>query len=408
MNKNKIIVCAIALILVGITLATCLVVTIAPINALNYISIPTIKITNNTIVDKPGYYLAHPDMIMNERGSLITMYPSGHGKGAVITRHSDDLGSTWSDRDDSTPNSWENSQETPTLYNLNFKDGSKKLLMVSGCPYWVGGYEANGFNYSISSDDGDSWSEFTNVYSPMDCIVAMSSLIHIKENGEYVDKWMGVFHIRDYTNYKTYLTFDENGVASWSQPEVLMGEHREIEEYAGLCELGIVRGEGEHSDTLIMLARANTKKTKSMISVSYDEGNTWSVPKELPNELCGERHKVAYDAVTEKYVVTFRQIILSSKKYNINKFACYGWVAWVGTFDNLIEYATKTDYTDKGDAMLLLGKDYSGSADCGYSGIVCKDGDFCIISYGYFKPASFNPFIMSVKFNLKDELSKIA
>ena len=35
--------------------------------------------------------------------------------------------------------------------------------------------------------------------------------IELKENGEFVDKWMGLFHDYDFYNYKTILTFDENG-----------------------------------------------------------------------------------------------------------------------------------------------------------------------------------------------------
>ena len=39
----------------------------------------------------------------------------------------------------------------------------------------------------------------------------MASLTRLKENGEFVDKWMGFFHDSDFYNYKTILTFDENG-----------------------------------------------------------------------------------------------------------------------------------------------------------------------------------------------------
>ena len=50
-------------------------------------------------------------------------------------------------------------------------------------------------------------------------IVAMSSLTQLKENGRFVDKWMGIFHDAKFTNFKTILTFDEQGNMRWSMPE---------------------------------------------------------------------------------------------------------------------------------------------------------------------------------------------
>ena len=48
----------------------------------------------------------------------------------------------------------------------------------------------------------------------------MASLVQLKdESGNYIQKWMGVYHDYDYVNYKTYLTFNENGEEQWSEPE---------------------------------------------------------------------------------------------------------------------------------------------------------------------------------------------
>jgi len=36
-------------------------------------------------------------------------------------------------------------------------------------------------------------------------IVAMASLTQLKENGQFVDKWMGLFYDGDFYNYKSIL-----------------------------------------------------------------------------------------------------------------------------------------------------------------------------------------------------------
>ena len=64
----------------------------------------------------------------------------------------------------------------------------------------------------------------------------------MKENGEYIDKWMGVYHDGgSFVNYKTYLTFDEEGNDVWSTPEPYLSEWREVESSHQICEVGMFR-----------------------------------------------------------------------------------------------------------------------------------------------------------------------
>ena len=100
------------------------------------------------------YYLGHPDLVYF-KGKLITAYPLGHGKGQIAMKTSSDLGKTWDPIDETElPESFKYSQETPTLYKLEFTDGTEKVLLVSGCPSWSDDdeYYANGFNFSLSDD----------------------------------------------------------------------------------------------------------------------------------------------------------------------------------------------------------------------------------------------------------------
>lgn len=376
-------------------------------NPKDVVSIPYIKLDSEytRIVQKiKGTYLGHPDTLLTSDGTLYTMYPIGHGRGAIITQKSTDFGLTYTDITSTTPSSWQNSEETPTLYTLNLTDGTEVLIMISGIPSWGGRNTTYGFNSTTSFDGGVTWSEFTRFYEDYEGIVAMSSLIQLKENGEYVDKWLCTFHDSNYTNYGTILTFDENKKEQFSTPYKLFEEHKDIESSTGMCELGISRV--KDTDTIICIARANRKVSRSLICYSYDEGLTWTKPTELPNELTGDRHKIRYDEQTDKVIITFRHVPYGIKRniFTNNKTILGSWVLWVGTFDDLLSYQTTSNAL--GDCIIELGHDYQGKADCGYAGLIVKDGNVHAVSYGYFNRTATKPYIMSANFNLQELLAK--
>ena len=58
-----------------------------------------------TTVDDSENYMAHPDSVLLKNGNILTMYPKGHGKGAVQNRISTDNGKTWSESIQNTPKS---------------------------------------------------------------------------------------------------------------------------------------------------------------------------------------------------------------------------------------------------------------------------------------------------------------
>ena len=416
-NRKKILISLVAVLTLGVVLAVILVPThFVTLNKPgDFISIPVVSLPLDTsvTVEKSGSYIAHPDSVWvddgTDQGKIIVMYPLGHGKGELAMRVSSDMGLTWSDRVSGLPESFKDSQETPTLYNLHFTDGSEKLVMISGCPYWVATkYKADGFNFSFSDDCGETWSEFEKFHSPADAIVAMSSLTQLKENGEFVDKWMGLFHDHSFDVYKTVLSFDENGDAEWSEPELLMPGYADITRKYGMCEVEIIRE--PESDTLILLARTEKRISRSLISFSYDEGATWTEPKELPYELSGDRHKAEYDPVSGKVLISFRQMIpVKRSAVSIYNRISGGWYAWVGTFDDLMSYADDDASNDKkGEYLIELGrtdyfaKPYNAVIDNGYSGVVCVDGTFNVVGYGSFDKVGTTSYIISRTFTLAD------
>lgn len=388
-------------------------------HAEDYLEIPMVELPRSAreTIDRTTSYLGHPDLALADNGDIIAVYPAGHGKGNVIlkryTVHTDSTLRSWGERQQ-TPFSWSASQETPTIYHLTLSDGSTKTVLISGCPYWPdGNYKANGFNCSVGDGNGKNWTEFTNWYGedwaaqqsgrkPYDAIVAMSSLTRMRdENGAFIDKWMGTFHDHEFTNYYTYLTFDSSGNAVWSEPAVFMPDALDKQHKYGLCEMEIVPA----SDCLIMLGRANNRNTLSLGAVSYDWGETWTDLVELPYCLTGDRHKAEYDPTTGKWLVSYRQVLPGKPHiFSSQKIFGDGWVAWTGSEATLKSLALGKTDNGYGDALILLGENYGGSLDCGYSGTVCVNGEFTLASYGRFERNAINPYIMAVTFRLSDIL----
>ncbi len=368
-----------------------------------------------SIVDDSLDYVAHPDSVLLKNGNILSMYPAGHGKGAVLNKISTDGGLTWSEKIENTPKSWEKSEETPTVYRLQFTDGKTedKLIMISANPKWGDAETIGGFNCSISNDEGATWSEFELFYdleseNSVIPIVAMASLTQLKENGKFVDKWMGFFHDSEFYNYKSILTFDENGNMQWSVPEKYFAEYREIEAKSHMCEVEVIRSENGKGDELCLISRSNTKQMNSLISFSTDEGKTWSEPKEAPAALNGERHKAEYTS-DGRLFITFRSI---ERGPAFNIWTSEGWIAWVGTYDDL-KNGTEGDYRIKLAHIYEDGQHaprYLAHRDTGYCGNVVLEDDTIVTStYGHFNPslrtedgANLKTYICSKRINLND------
>lgn len=381
------------------------------------IPVTTLPVEYRTTVARTQGYLGHPDLALTPSGELIVVYPEGHGRGNVIMQryavHAGEADPSWGEPEQNTPESWEKSQETPTIYRLDLTSGETRFVLISGCPSWNGEEQANGFNCSLSLDEeGEEWTEFTNWYGtawaaeqegrqPYDIIVAMSSLTRLKdENGNYIDKWMGTFHDYSFTNYVSYLTI-ENGAAVWSEPEVFIPEQKDYYAPLGLCEIEIV----DTGEQWIMIGRANARNSNSLACVSEDQGKTWTKMVELPNCLTGDRHKAEFDATSGKWLISFRQVLPGKESvFSPDKIMGAGWVAWVGDTQTLLDLAEGKKTDDYGDAFILLGreKDPSVNIDCGYSGTVCIDGEFTLVTYGSFDKSAVNPYIMAVTFSLAD------
>ncbi len=375
-------------------------------------------------VDDTNDYMAHPDSVLLKNGDILTVYPKGHGKGAVLNRVSKDGGLSWNSIIENTPSSWENSLETPTIYRLEFSKGTPdKLILISANSKWPNMKTPGGFECSVSEDEGKTWSEFQRFFGYEDDysvvpIVAMASLTRLKENGEFVDKWMGFFHDSDFYNYKTILSFDESGNMQWSTPEKYLAPHRDIEKSTQMCEIEVIRSENGRGDELCLIARSQSKKVNSMVAFSIDEGKTWTEPKEAPAALNGERHKAEYTS-DGRLLITFRSIERGEKAQFFAKgidrkrgWMSAGLIAWVGTYEDL-KNGTEGDYRLKIAHIYLENQnkpEYYAGSDTGYCGnVVLADDTFVICGYGKFSPdkkigdgKTLKTYIASKRINLND------
>ena len=346
-------------------------------------SIPLIDLATEThrqiIVDRePGQYLGHPTtVLLEDKKTIITVYPKGHGRGAIQMKRSTDGGLTWSDRLP-TPKSWETSLETPTIHRVVDRKGKKRLIVFSGL-YPI--------RMAVSEDDGKSWSEL-NPIGDYGGIVAMGSVERLK-NGDYVALFHddGRFFRKDgkRTEFMTlYQTISKDGGLTWGEPQELFKSDQ-----IHLCEPGVIRS--PDGKQLAMLLRENRRARNSYVMFSNDEAKTWSQPVELPGALTGDRHTGKY-APDGRLFISFRDTTHESPTKG-------DWVAWVGKYEDIVNQR-EGQYRVR---LMDNHKNKSGwDADCAYPGVeVLPDGTFVTTTYGHWVEGEL-PYVVSVRLKLTE------
>ncbi len=346
-------------------------------------SIPLIDLAGERhrqiVVDKePGQYLGHPTtVLLEDNKTMIAVYPKGHGRGAIVMKRSTDSGLTWSERLP-VPENWAGSKEVPTLYRVIDRQGKKRLIMFSGL-YPI--------RMAVSEDDGLSWTPLKPI-GDFGGVVAMSSVVRLK-NGNY----MALFHddgrfLRGSgkrVKFQVFKTISKDGGLSWSRPEVI-AEHPT----AHICEPGAIRS--PDGKQIALLLRENSRKYNSFVVFSNDEGQSWTKPIELPGSLTGDRHTGRY-APDGRLFISFRDTTHESPTKG-------DWVGWVGTYEDIVSGR-------EGQYRVRL-MDNHKQADCAYPGLeVLPDGTFIATTYGHWVEGEA-PFIVSVRFKLKEIDAKVS
>ncbi len=338
------------------------------------------------VVDREtGQYLGHPTTCLLEDGrTILCVYPKGHGRGAIVAKRSTDGGLTWSERLP-TPASWASSREVPTVHRVIGPDGTKRLIL------WSGLHPAR---LSVSEDDGHHWSELKPV-GDWGGIVVMGFVEALTTGpGEYLAMFHddGRFFSPDGQRSQTftlYQTFSKDGGLSWSQPESVFSASQ-----IHLCEPGCIRS--PDGKRMAVLLRENSRRQNSHIIFSSDEGRTWTQPKPVPLWLTGDRHTAKY-APDGRLLVSFR---CRSPKHAADTRPFEGdWVAWVGSWEDLIG--------DRPGQYFVRLKDNKLDYDTAYPGVeVLPDGTFVTTTYGHWDQDQ-EPYILSVRLRLA-ELDQLA
>jgi hypothetical protein len=135
-----------------------------------------------------------------------------------------------------------------------------------------------------------------------------------------------------------------------------------------------------------VLLRENSRRFHSFVIFSNDEGRTWSTPRELPASLTGDRHTAKYSP-SGRLLISFRDRLPHSQTAG-------DWVAWVGTYDDLVQGG-------EGQYRVRL-MDNHDEWDSGYPGVeALRDGTFVLTSYGHWREGQ-PPYVVSVRVKLED------
>jgi Neuraminidase (sialidase) len=383
-----------------------------------YLSIPVVDLNDKTgmqvVADKEeGQYLGHPTtVLLEDNKTILTVYPKGHGRGAIVYKRSTDGGLTWSDRLP-TPDSWSTSLEVPTIFPVIDKYGKKRLIMFSGL-YPV--------RMAVSENEGETWSELEQI-GDWGGVVVMGCMISLKtgkghymsffhDDGRFFTKDGAEKSIKERENYNSkmvtlYKSVTKDGGLTWSYPEEIY-KSREIH----VCEPGVIRS--PDGDQIAILLRENSRRDNSQIIFSNDEGRTWTRPRPLPNELTGDRHVLKYSH-DGRIFISFRdrspfkyheKLIEIAKQKNETNYSLIAeetglgspsegdWVGWVGTWDDLINGG-------KGQYRIRF-KDNTKGWDTTYPGVeLLPDGTFVVTTYGHWNKGE-EPYILCMRFKLED------
>lgn len=325
-----------------------------------------------TVRRVPDKYLGHPTTVLLPDGkTILCVYPEGHGKGAIVLQKSEDGGRSWS-APLPVPENWATSLETPTIHRLVDRDGQARLVLFSGLfP----------IRSSLSTDDGTTWTPLAPI-GDFGGIVAMASVVALADGTHAAFFHDDGRYLRaggKRSQFAVYRTVSADGGRTWGEPAVVW-TGKDLD----LCEPGVVRS--PDGKRLAMLLRENRRLRGSYIAFSADEAATWSQPVELPLSLCGDRHVGAYGA-DGRLLLSFRDMSKDSPTRG-------DWVAWVGTFDDLVQ---RRD----GQYRVRLSRNWRGT-DCAYPGVeVLPDGTFVLTTYGHWLPSQ-NPFVRCVHLHLRE------
>jgi hypothetical protein len=312
-------------------------------------------------------------VLMDDGKTLYAVWSIPHGGWCGPMKKSVDGGMTWSGLLP-TPEDWRKVRSCPCIFRLTDGDGVERLLVFAG---------KGELCQSVSEDGGLSWTGLRPNGLPRHG--ANVTILPIENGSRHL--------LLTQRDSRPVSAPNEMGLTVWQAISADGGlsweDYRVACEMPGAdpCEPELLRS--PDGAQILCLMREETRRYRSLMMTSEDDGRNWSAASELPAALAGDRHMSCY-AQDGRLVVAFRDKADPSPTRG-------SYVVWVGTYEDIVN-GREGQYRVK-----LLHQYGEAWDDCGYSGIEClPDGTIVATTYVKYRPGPELNSIVSVRFTLEE------
>lgn len=333
-------------------------------------------------------YEGHPTTLLADDGrTMFCVWTTGHGGPCGPMARSDDGGRTWRRLDSILPPAYARTHANcPVIQKVKGPDGRTRYFVYSSKAR-----EGRGLGVLMSEDLGRSWVE-RPCQPQLSAGMPPTGLMELKDGT--VALFGQVF--KDKARAKDRPTDDQ---AVWMAISKdggrTYGEMRRVMEAASrnLCEPCCLRSPDGRS--LLLLARENRHRGRSMMAFSHDEGRTWTAPADTPWALTGDRHEGVL-LPDGRYVIAFRDQAVGSPTRG-------QYMAWVGTFDDLLNGRNGQCRIHLLKHHGLIGQFPGGPWDTGYSGVeLLPDGTIVCTTYSRHFADGRQSSVVSTRFKISE------
>lgn len=333
-------------------------------------------------------YEGHPTTLLaNDGRTLFCVWTTGHGGPCGQMARSDDGGKTWVRLDDQLPEVYSRTHKNcPVLQKIKGPDGKVRYFVYSAKVS-----EGWGLAILMSEDLGKTWVELPH-QSHLSSGMPPTGLMELK------DGTVALFgQIRKSATVKTdhpnddqniWMAISKDGGKTYGKMSCVMSAEKR-----NLCEPCCLRSPDGKS--LVLIARENRHKGRSMMCFSDDEGASWSQPVDTPWALTGDRHEGIL-LPDGRYVIAFRDQAVDSTTRG-------QYMAWVGTFDDLRKGRNGQCRIHLLRHHGIIGKHPGSTWDTGYSGVeLLADGTIVCTTYSRHFDDDRQSSVVSTRFRIEE------